>query len=52
MHEFFSRKFTKSRAGALRGNDALILPLPKIQYVARRDHRKSKFGLRHAIKLD
>ena len=28
----FSRKFTKSRAGALRGSHALILPRPKIQY--------------------
>jgi hypothetical protein len=35
MHEFFFQKFTKSRAGALRGNDALILPRPKVQYTSR-----------------
>jgi hypothetical protein len=28
---FFFRKFTKSRARALRGNHALILPWPKVQ---------------------
>jgi hypothetical protein len=32
MHEFFFRKFTKSRARALRGNHALILSRPKVQY--------------------
>jgi hypothetical protein len=32
MHEFFLRKFTKSRAQALRGSHALILPRPRIQY--------------------
>jgi hypothetical protein len=31
MHEFSPRKFTKSRARALRGNHAFILPRPKIQ---------------------
>ena len=32
MHNFFSRKLTKSRARALRGRHALILPRPKVQY--------------------
>jgi hypothetical protein len=32
MHEFFFRKFTKSRAGTLRGNHAVISCRPEVQY--------------------
>jgi hypothetical protein len=36
MHGENLRKFTETRAAALRASHALILPLPKIQYGAAR----------------